>query len=159
MLSTFLYLAYLFIRLNISVCMLMIYKWSKIRVYYAFWLNMIKIQPWNLLERIATPFFWILSYFYSFLGLVYEIIYKIYYVYIIYFISHSLWSFNGIAVGFPRSISEYQNAPWKRLDSMWFVWRISAFWSLFSVKGWGVPTLFWVKKSPFHVSLNLVLVL
>ena len=50
----------------------------------------------NSLEKIATPFFWILPYFFSFLGLaVYEIT---------YFISHSLWSFNGISVGSNHNI-------------------------------------------------------
>ena len=27
----------------------------------------------------------------------------------------------------------------------------SVFWPLFSLKGWGVPKLFWLKKFPFHV--------
>ena len=80
-----------------------------------------------------------------------KLIYKILCVYIIYIISHSLWSFNDISVWFQRSISSYQNAPWKRFGSMWFVRPISTSWPFLSLKWWGAPTLLWVKKSPFHV--------
>ena len=73
-LSIFLFLIYLFIRLNVSVYILVIYKCSKIRVLYAFLLNANKSSHENLSERIPTPFFWILPYFLSFLSLaVYEI--------------------------------------------------------------------------------------
>ena len=55
----------------------------------------------NSSERILTPFFYILPYFFSFLGLAMcELDLQNYCVYIIYFIFHSLLSFNGISVGF-----------------------------------------------------------
>ena len=56
--------------LNVSVSILMIYKWSKIRVWFTFWLNINEIQ---LLKYIAKNcsliFLYFLSYFLSFLGL------------------------------------------------------------------------------------------
>ena len=62
-------------------------------------------------------------------------IYKIYCLYKIYFIFHSLWSFNGISVA-------YLEGPYYDMNVMWLVWFISAFHLLFNLKGWGVPTLF-----------------
>ena len=56
-------LIYLFICLNVSIYILIIYKWSKIRVRYAFWLNINEIQPLKFIKKIVTPFFWILPYF------------------------------------------------------------------------------------------------
>ena len=77
-------------------------------------------------------------------------------MYIICFVSYSLWNFNDILVGFWRSISKYQNAPWKHLGSMWFVWLTPAFWPLCSLKGWGVLKSFWVRKILFLRSLNVI---
>ena len=51
LLSIFLFLIYLFIRLNVSVYKLMIYKWSKIRAPYAFWLNRNEMQLWKLIGK------------------------------------------------------------------------------------------------------------
>ena len=74
LLSIFLFLIYLLIHLIVSVYILMIYKWSQIRVWCASWLNINEIQPWKFIKKIATLFFWIVPYFFSFLGLaVYEI--------------------------------------------------------------------------------------
>ena len=50
---------YLFTCLNVSACILMIYKWSKIRAWYAFWLNINERDmtlgfsnfPWNFVQK------------------------------------------------------------------------------------------------------------
>ena len=34
-------------------------------------------------------------------------------------------------------------------DGMWFVGLFSAFWPLFSLKGWGVVKLFWINNASF----------
>ena len=70
------------------------------------------------------------------------------------------WSKIRASYAFWLNINEMQ--PWKLIGKncnsicldcpyhnirmcMWFVWLISAFWPLFSLKGWGVSKLFWVK--------------
>ena len=130
--SIFLFLIYLFIRLNVSVYILMIYKWFKIRAWFAFWLNIKEIQPSKYIVKNRNPIFLDSVLFLKFHSsrCVWNNIYKSYCLCITYFIFHSLWSFI--------------NAPWKRLGSMWLVWLISAFWLLFSLKGWGFSELFWV---------------
>ena len=57
LLSIFSFLIYLFIRLNVSVYILMIYKWSKIRAWYAFWLNINEKQPWKFIVKNCNPIF------------------------------------------------------------------------------------------------------
>ena len=59
LLSIVLFLMYLFIRLDVSAYILMIYKWSKIRARYAFWLNINELQPWKFIGKNCNPiFFW-----------------------------------------------------------------------------------------------------
>ena len=64
LLSIFVFLIYLFIRLNVSVSITMIYKWSKIRVWYAFWLNVNETQPWKFVEKNRIPIFLDFALFY-----------------------------------------------------------------------------------------------
>ena len=60
LLSIFLFLTHLFIRLNVSVYILMIYKWSKIR---AWWWKM-KSSHKNFSERVTTSFFFYFALFF-----------------------------------------------------------------------------------------------
>ena len=131
-LSIFLLLIYLFICLNLSVYILMICKWFKIRARFAFWFNIKETQSSKYIVKNCNAIFLDSVLFFKFHSsrYVWNNIYKSYCLCIIYFIFHSLWSFI--------------NVPWKRLGSMWLVWLISAFWPLFSLKGWGFSELFWV---------------
>ena len=66
-LPMFIFLQYLFICLNISINILIIIKkGSKIRTWFAFWLNTNEIQPSKILEWIAILFYWILSILFEF---------------------------------------------------------------------------------------------
>ena len=49
--SIFLSLIYLFICLNVSVYIKIIYKWSKTRAWYAFWLSINEMQPWKFIGK------------------------------------------------------------------------------------------------------------
>ena len=96
------FLIYPFIRLNVSVYILMIYKWSKIIAWYAFWLNINETQPWNFIGKNCNPIFLDSTLFFavSLVSQCVKLIYKSSCVYIIYFIFHSSLSFDGISVGF-----------------------------------------------------------
>ena len=110
-LSIFLFLIYLFICLNVSVYILVIYKYFKIRAQFAFWLNITEIQPSKYIKKNRNPIFLDSVLFFKFhlSCFVWNNIYKSYCLYVIYFIFHSLWSF--------------VNVPWKRLGSVWLVWH------------------------------------
>ena len=57
LLSIFHFLIYLFIPLNTSVYILMIYKWSKIRAWFAFWLNINEINWSKYMVKNLNPTF------------------------------------------------------------------------------------------------------
>ena len=118
LLSIFIFLIYLFTHLTVSVCILIIYKWYKIRAWYTFWVSISEKQPWKFIRKNHNPIFLHFALFFlvSLISQCLRMIYKVFCVYIIYYISHRLWSYR------------YQNVPWKHLGSMWFVWPISAFW-------------------------------
>ena len=114
LLSIFLPLIYLFIHLNqiIYLYIIMICKWSKIRMWFPFWLNINEIQPSKYITKNCNLIFLDSALFFEFwlsccmrnkiykiyCFIVYSMLYCI--LYIIYFIFHSLWSFIDILVGF-----------------------------------------------------------
>ena len=55
--SIFLSLIFPFICLDASVYILMTYKWSKIRAWFAFWLNIYKIQPSKYIVKNRNSIF------------------------------------------------------------------------------------------------------
>ena len=57
LLSIFLFLLHIFIPLNVFVYILMIYKWSKIREWFAFWLNINEMQPWKFIGKNRNAIF------------------------------------------------------------------------------------------------------
>ena len=57
LLSIFLVLMYLFTPLYASVYTLKIYKWSKIRTWFAFWLNIDEIQQSKYIVKTRNPIF------------------------------------------------------------------------------------------------------
>ena len=67
LLSIFIFWIYLFIRLIVSVYMLMIYKWSEIRARYVFWLDINEIQPSKFIGKNRNLFFLDSALFFSFL--------------------------------------------------------------------------------------------
>ena len=69
LLSISLFLIYLFIRLNVSIYILMIYKWSKISAWYASWLNINKMQLWKFIGKNRNTIFLDFALFFSFLDL------------------------------------------------------------------------------------------
>ena len=137
LLSIFLFLICLFIRL---IC-----KWFKI-AWFAFWLNINETQPSKYIAKNRNPIVLDSALFFEFpLPLrVWNKIYKMYCLYMICFIFHSLWSFNWIFSWILKVYTWYQNGSWKRLGGMWLVWLISASGPLFSLKGRGVLQLFLV---------------
>ena len=50
------FLMYLFIRLNVSIYILIIYKWSKMRAWHAFWLNIKEMQLWKHVSGFCLTF-------------------------------------------------------------------------------------------------------
>ena len=68
LLSIFLFLIHLFIGLNVTVYILMIYKRSKIRAWYA-WLNIKETQTWKVIGKYRESIFLDCTFFFSFLGL------------------------------------------------------------------------------------------
>ena len=57
LLSIFLFVICLFVHINVSVYKLMIYKWSKVRARYTFWLIMNETQPWKFIGKNHNPIF------------------------------------------------------------------------------------------------------
>ena len=54
LLSMFLFDTYLFICLNVSIYILIIYKWSKITAWFAFWLNINEIPSPKYVRQLAA---------------------------------------------------------------------------------------------------------
>ena len=91
LLSIFLFLIYLFICLNnISIYILMIYKWFKIRAQVAFWLNINEIQTSEYIVKNHNPIFLDSDLLFKFCSSrrVWNNIYKSYCLYISCVISH-----------------------------------------------------------------------
>ena len=97
-LTIFLILIYLFVRLNVSAYILMIYKYFKIRAQFAFWLNINEIQPSKYTVKIHNPIFLDPALCFKFLSShrVWSNLLKIYHWYIIDFIFHTYWRFSDI---------------------------------------------------------------
>ena len=69
LLSIFLFLIHLFICLNVSVYLLMVYKWSKVGAWFLSWLNINEIQPSKYIIKNGSPIFLDSASFLSFLCL------------------------------------------------------------------------------------------
>ena len=57
LLSIFLFCIHLLICLNVSIYILIIYKWSKIRAWFAFRLNINEVQPLKYIRKKRDPVF------------------------------------------------------------------------------------------------------
>ena len=57
LLSIFLFCIHLLICLNVSIYLLIIYKWSKIRAWFAFRLNINEVQPLKYIRKKRDPVF------------------------------------------------------------------------------------------------------
>ena len=78
-------------------------------------------------------------------------IYKIYCVYIIYFFPIVNIVLMVLQLNLKGPYYNVRTGLGNALALCDFAWLNSEFRSLFSLKGWGVLNLFWVKKSLFHV--------
>ena len=125
----------------------MIYKWSKTKVWYTFWLNINEMQPWRFIRKNRNPIsldstscFWfhwsysVWNWFIKFISCIWFTLFP------------SLWSFNGISGGFVRSISWYQNALGNALVVCdWYgLFMHSGYFSVY--KGQRVPSYFGFKN-------------